>query len=86
MERNPWYFNLFEDENLKTRCHMDMETLEEQLEAFKRCSMELIDLEITKAKSPRRDHQEEITKAVISSLNGITRWIENVLSTYHQEE
>ena len=67
-------------------CHMDMETLEEQLEAFKRCSMELIDLEITKAKSPRRNHQEEITKAAISSLNGITRWIENVLSTNHQEE
>ena len=65
---------------------MDMENLEEQLKAFKRCSMELIDLEITKAKSPRRDHQEEITKAVISNLNGLTRWIENVLSTYHQEE
>ena len=65
---------------------MDMESLEEQSKAFKRCSMELIDLEITKAKSPRRDHQEEITKAAISSLNGITRWIENVLSTNHQEE
>ncbi len=64
---------------------MDMESLEQQSKAFKRCSMELIDLEITKAKSPRRDHQEEITKAAISRLNGITRWIENVLSTYHQK-
>ena len=34
-----------------------MESLEEQLKAFKRCSMELIDLEITKAKSPRGNHQ-----------------------------
>ena len=54
----------------KEICHVDMETLEDQLEAFKRCSMELIDL--------------EITKAAISSLNGITRGIENVLSTSHQ--
>ena len=54
----------------KEICHVDMKTLEDQLEAFRRCSMELIDL--------------EITKWAISSLNGKTREIENVLSTNHQ--
>ena len=43
---------------------MDMGTLEDQLEAFRRCSMELIDLNITRWE--------------ISSPNGKTREVENV--------
>ena len=34
-------------------CHANMKTLEEQREFFKGYSMKLIDLQITKAKSPR---------------------------------
>ena len=34
------------------KCHMDMKILEKQGEFFKGYSMKLIDLEITKAKSP----------------------------------
>ena len=53
-----------------------MKTLEEQREFFKGDSMKLIDLQITKAKSPMWNHQEEITTAATSSLNGMSRWIE----------
>ena len=65
------------------KCHMDMKILEKQGEFFKGYSMKLIDLEITKAKSPMWNHQEEITTARTSSPWGMSRWVECTSCNHH---